>query len=104
MSFERTRAAGWAVHPGEVLKEEFLRPLGLSGYALAKALNVTPQRVSDIILKKAGISADMALMLGRYFGTSAEFWMNLQTAYLLSTAKKNLRKKIEKIKPMTSAA
>lgn len=99
MSYERRGPALWAVHPGEILKEEFLKPLKLSGYALAKALNVTAQRVSDIVLKKSGISADMAIRLGQFFGMSPEFWMNLQASYELSVAKKSLKKQISKIKP-----
>ena len=60
MSYERKGPAAWAIHPGEVLKEEFLKPMKLSGYSLAEALNVTPQRLTDILLKKSGLSADMA--------------------------------------------
>lgn len=99
MSFERRGPAGWAVHPGEILKEEFLKPYGLSGYALAKALGVTPQRISDIVLKKTGVSADMALLLGKFFGTTPEFWMNLQSSYLLASAHKALRRRVDKVRP-----
>jgi antitoxin HigA-1 len=99
MSYERKGRAAWAIHAGEILKEEFLKPMKLSGYALAKSLNVTAQRVSDIILKKSGISADMAIRLGRFFGMSPEFWMNLQASYELALAEKSLKKQIEKIKP-----
>jgi antitoxin HigA-1 len=86
MSYERKGPAAWAIHPGEVLKEEFLKPMEISGYSLAKALNVTAQRVSDIVLKKTGISADMAIRLGRFFAMSPEFWMNLQASYELALA------------------
>jgi len=99
MSYERKGTAAWAIHPGEILKEEFLKPMKLSGYALAKSLNVTAQRVSDIILKKSGISADMAIRLGRFFGMSPEFWMNLQASYELAMAEKSLKKQISRIKP-----
>jgi addiction module HigA family antidote len=99
MSYERRGAAAWAIHPGEILKEEFLKPMKLSGYSLAKALNVTAQRVSDIVLKKSGISADMAIRLGRFFGMSPEFWMNLQASYELAVAGRTLKKQISKIKP-----
>lgn len=99
MSYERKGGAAWAIHPGEILKEEFLKPMELSGYALAKALNVTAQRVSDIVLKKSGISADMAIRLGKFFGMSPEFWMNLQASYELAVAEKTLKKQINKIKP-----
>lgn len=99
MAYERKGSAAWAIHPGEILKEEFLKPMRLSGYSLAKALNVTAQRVSDIVLKKTGISADMAIRLGRFFAMSPEFWMNLQASYELALAQKNLKKQIAKIKP-----
>lgn len=104
MSLARRAPAAWAVHPGEILKEEFLRPMELSGYALAKALGVKPQSVNDIVLQKRGISADMAMRLGRFFGTSAEFWMNLQSAYELAKVRAALRRQIEKIQPRESAA
>jgi antitoxin HigA-1 len=100
MSFARRGPAGFAVHPGEILKEEFLVPLSLSGYALARALGVPPQSVNDIILKKRGISAEMALRLAKFFSTSAELWMNLQSAYELATAQKKLKAKVEKIAPL----
>jgi len=69
---------------GENTKEEFLTPMALSGYKLAKSLGVTAQRISDVLLKKTGISAEMAIRLAKFFGTSPEFWMNLQTSYELS--------------------
>ncbi len=68
-------------HPGEVLVEEFLKPLGISQYRLAKELHVTLRRVNEIALRRCGISVDMALRLGRFFGTTAEFWLNLQSGY-----------------------
>ena len=99
MAYERRGPAGWAVHPGEILKEEFLRPLELSGYAVAKGIGVPAQGVSDILLKKRGISADMAMRLGKFFGTTPEFWMNLQNAYELALARRALKKKLDKIRP-----
>lgn len=73
-------------HPGEVLREEFMKPLSLSANALALALRVPATRIGDILRdeKPRGISADTAIRLARYFGTTAEFWLNLQTAYDLS--------------------
>src|ERR1700757_4209821 len=104
MSYERRTSAAWATHPGEILKQEFLKPMGISGYALAKAIGVTAQRVSDITTRKSGISADMALLLSAFFGTSAEFWMNLQSAYALGNVGKKIRSKAKKIKPHTQVA
>lgn len=104
MKYERRAAAGWAVHPGEILKSEFLQPLGISGYALAKQIKVPAQAVSDIVLKKRGISAEMALRLSKFFGTSEEFWMNLQSAYELATARVSNRKSLAKIRPLNDAA
>ena len=84
-------------HPGEVLVEEFLKPLGISQYRLAKELHVSLRRVNEIALRRRGVSADMALRLGRFFGTTAEFWLNLQSGYekelaLLGGTDEELRK------------
>ncbi len=73
-------------HPGEVLQEEFLNPLGLSARALALAIDVPPNRMSDIIRQRRGVTADTAIRLGRYFKTTPAFWLNLQTAHDLSKA------------------
>ncbi|CCE07276.1 Plasmid maintenance system antidote protein, XRE family [Bradyrhizobium sp. STM 3843] len=73
-------------HPGEVLREEFLIPLGLSARALAKLLDVPPNRLTEIMRGTRDVTADTAIRLGRYFGTDPRFWMNLQTAYDLSKA------------------
>jgi addiction module HigA family antidote len=69
------------IHPGEILREEFMKPRGLSQNALARALNVPPRRINEIVLEKRGITADTALRLARYFGTSAEMWTGLQSDY-----------------------
>jgi addiction module HigA family antidote len=74
------------IHPGEILREEYLAPLGMSANSLAKALSVTPARINDIVRERRGISADTALRLARYFGTDARSWMNLQAAYDLRVA------------------
>ncbi|WP_449466052.1 HigA family addiction module antitoxin [Stenotrophomonas humi] len=87
------------VHPGEILAEDFLSPLGMSARALAIAINVTPARVSDIIAGRRGITADTALRLGRYFGTTAQLWLNLQTNYDLETASRELADSIAHIRP-----
>ena len=87
------------VHPGEILAEEFLSPLGMSARALAAAIDVTPARVSDIIAGRRGITADTALRLGRYFGTTAQLWLNLQSNYDLEIASRELAETIEHIRP-----
>lgn len=104
MTLVRRKGPAWTIHPGEILREEFLRPMEITGYRLAKSLAVKPQTVNDIILKKRGISADMAVRLARFFGTSPEFWMNLQSAYELAKARAQLSRTIEKIQPHQSAA
>jgi addiction module HigA family antidote len=83
------------VHPGEVLLEEFLKPLEISQYRLAKSMSVPPRRVNEIVLGKRSVSADTALRLGRYFGTSEEFWLNLQTQYDLDVEKDRLGLRLE---------
>ena len=74
------------IHPGEILHEEFIVPLGLSANALALALGVTPTRVNDIVRQRRGITGDTALRLARYLGTDAQSWLNLQSAYDLRLA------------------
>ncbi len=74
------------VHPGEQLREEFMKPLGISAYRLAKDIAVPISRVQDIVSERRGISGDTALRLGRYFGTTPEFWLNLQRDYDLEQA------------------
>lgn len=74
------------IHPGEILREEFLRPMNLTAHALALALGVPAPRINDIVRERRAISADTALRLARYFGTSAEFWMGLQADYELRRA------------------
>ena len=83
------------IHPGEILKEEFLEPLELSQNKLAIAINVPPRRINEIVLGKRSITADTALRLARYFGTTPEFWLNMQNAYELEVAKEKLAGKLE---------
>jgi len=78
------------VHPGEVLLEEFLEPLGLSQYRLAKDISVPPRRINEIVHGTRAVTADTALRLSRYFGTSDRFWLNLQTAYDLDVERDRL--------------
>lgn len=77
---------GRPVHPGEILREEYVKPLGLTASALARALAVPVPRINDVLLERRGVSADTALRLARYFGTDARSWMNLQGLYDLATA------------------
>ena len=76
--------------PGEILREEFMRPLGLSGSALARQLKVPANRINDIVRDRREISADTALRLARYFGTTARFWLNAQAAFALSKAEEEV--------------
>ena len=78
------------IHPGEILMEEFLKPMGLSQYRLAVSISVPPRRINEIVHGKRGITADTSLRLSRYFGTSERFWMNLQTRYDLELRKDDL--------------
>jgi antitoxin HigA-1 len=84
------------VHPGEILRDDFLGPMRLSVYTLAQAIKVSRSRVNDIVLARRGITADTALRLARYFGTSPDFWMNLQARYDLDVADRTLRRQIER--------
>lgn len=82
------------VHPGEILREDYLQPLGMSVNALAKALHVTPSRMNDIVLERRSVTLDTALRLARFFGGDAQSWLNLQQAYDLKMAEKSLMKTI----------
>ncbi|MBM3482630.1 MAG: HigA family addiction module antidote protein [Alphaproteobacteria bacterium] len=87
-------------HPGEVLREDFLKPLGLTQYALAKAIDVPQIRVSEVVNGKRAITPDTALRLARYFGTSPEFWVGMQATYDLETVRNRVGAKIKaKINP-----
>ncbi|MBI1783920.1 HigA family addiction module antidote protein [Candidatus Sumerlaeota bacterium] len=92
-----------SVHPGEVLREDYLVPRGTSAHALAKALNVPAPRINDIVRERRGISADTAMRLARYYGGDARSWLNLQTAYNLRVAEIASAKRIEReIAPVTA--
>ena len=84
------------IHPGEVLALDFLEPLGISQYRLAKDVSVPARRINEIVLGKRGVSADTALRLARYFGTSDRFWLNLQARYDLEVERDHLGAKLEK--------
>jgi antitoxin HigA-1 len=90
------------VHPGEVLREDYLKPLGLSVNALAKRLHVPPSRINDIVLERRGVSADTALRLTRCFGGDAQTWLNLQAIYDLRVAELETAKAIKRgVQPLT---
>ncbi len=92
------------VHPGEILLEEFIKPFGISQYKLAKDINVSQMKISEIVNKKRRITVDTALRLAKYFGMSPEFWMGLQNDYDVETALDNeeLSNNISKIQPLTN--
>ncbi len=92
------------LHPGEILREEFMVPLGLSAYALAKACGVPRTRIERVAAEEIGISGDTALRLGRVFDTTPEFWMNLQQRFDLERATRALGTAIDSIKPLPRAA
>ncbi len=101
---QRKGAPQWGVHPGEILREEFLKPLGISVYELAKRLHVPAPRVNDIVLERRGISADTAVRLSRFFATTEQFWLNLQGAYEVSRIMAEQAEEIERIQPRVAAA
>lgn len=93
------------IHPGEILREEFLAPLEMSANALAMALHVPAPRINDIVRERRAVSPDTALRLARYFDTSAQFWLNLQTAYDLKVAEQEAGERIAmEVRPLPHAA
>ena len=84
------------IHPGEILREEFMKPRGLSQNALARALGVPPRRINEIVMEKRSITADTALRLARFFGTTAEMWTGLQADYDLRLARYEKQRQIER--------
>ena len=84
------------IHPGEILRDDFLQPLKISVYTLAQAIKVPRSRLNDIVLGRRGITADTAFRLARYFGTTPGFWINLQARYDLDAADRKLRRRIER--------
>ena len=90
------------VHPGEILREDFLKAMELSANALAKHLHVPASRINDIVLERLGVTADTALRLNRFFGGDAQSWLNLQTAYDLRTAELNeaLQSEVQAVSPL----
>ena len=88
-----------AHHPGAILREEFMEPIELTPYRLAKSLGIPLPRVNDIVLEKRSISAEMGLLLSAYFGTSDQYWINLQADYDRRRARARIQKKLKTIKP-----
>jgi len=84
------------IHPGEILEEEFLKPMGISQYRVAKDISVPPRRINEIIHKKRSITADTALRLGRFFGIPPQFWLNIQSRYDLEITEDLLSDRLEK--------
>ncbi|OOR85925.1 addiction module antidote protein, HigA family, partial [Moraxella caviae] len=91
------------VHPGEILREEYLVPLNMSANALANALGVTPARINEIVRERRGITADTALRLARYFGGDAQTWLNLQATYELKLAEESMSDTLAGIHPYQMA-
>lgn len=91
------------VHPGEVLMEDFIGPLGITQHRLAVAIAVPPRRINEIVHGQRRITADTALRLGRYFGTTAQYWINLQTHYDLELERDALGEVLDRIRPLQSA-
>jgi addiction module HigA family antidote len=87
MSIPKEGTKIWRVHPGEILREEFMKPMGMSSYELAKRLLVPAPRINDIVLERRGVTADTAIRLSRLFSTTEQFWLNLQGANEVSRVK-----------------
>ncbi|MHA6524174.1 HigA family addiction module antitoxin [Tessaracoccus sp. G1721] len=92
------------IHPGEILMEDFIEGFGITQNKLAVAIGVPPRRINEIVHGKRGITADTAIRLARYFGTSEEFWMNLQSHYELRIERRALRDKVAAIQPLAQAS
>ena len=99
MRKKRNGVRAWRIHPGEILREEFLKPMEMTPYQLAKQLHVPVPRINDIVLEKRGITADTAVRLAKFFGTTEQFWMNLQSSYEVRLAKAQLARALKRIQP-----
>src|SRR5271170_207116 len=104
MSIKNENSIRWAVNPGEILREEFLEPMGIFAYRLAVELRVSPPTVNDIVREKRGITPEMAARLARFFGTSEQFWLNLQDAFAVHQVKEKYSKELKAIRPLATAA
>ncbi len=97
MTTSRRNKMTWNIHPGEILREEFMKPLGLSSRKLANLLDVLAPRINDITLERIGITAETAIRLAHYFNTTPKFWMNMQVAYELRKAEFELKIDLTKL-------
>jgi addiction module HigA family antidote len=104
VSIKNDSPAGWAVHPGEILREEFLHPMGISANRLSVELGVSAPTVNDIVRERRGITPEMAARLAKYFGTSEQFWLNLQDAFAVHEVRKKYSKELRAIKPLAATA
>ena len=104
MAIRNENSPRWADHPGKILREEFLEPMGISAYRLAVELHVSPPTVNDIVREKRGISPEMAARLAKYFGTSEQFWLNLQGAFAVHQVRRKYSKELKAIRPLAAAA
>ncbi len=94
---EGKKVRTWSIHPGEILREEYLKPLCLTPYRLARELHVPVPRINDIVLERRAISADTAVRLAKFFGTTEAFWLGMQADYDAHQARKRLRRELAKI-------
>ena len=94
---EKKKEKRWSIHPGEILREEYLKPLHLTPYRLARELHVPVPRINDIVLEKRAISADTAVRLAKFFGTTESFWLGMQADYDAHQARKRLQKELAEI-------
>ena len=104
---DANRERTWTIHPGEILREEYLRPLHMTAYRLARELHVPVPRINDIVLEKRAISADTAVRLAKFFGTTERFWLGMQADFDALQAKRRLQPELAKIaryKPRVPAA
>jgi antitoxin HigA-1 len=104
MTVHRNTESKWAIHPGEILREEFLRPAHISANHLAHELGLSAPTINDIVLERRAITAETACYLARYFGTSEQFWLNLQAKFDIPRAERKLAKRLRHITPLAHAA
>ena len=104
MSIKNELQAGWAVHPGEILREEFLGPMNISPYRLSVELHVSAPTINEIVRERRNITPEMAARLAKYFGTSEQFWLNLQDAFSIHEVKQKHSKELKAITPLAMGA